>query len=483
MRKMFEVEFIRKMHDRGWSIRKISRHLGMSRPTVRKALRSAEIPKYNLAGSRPAPVMDGFSNIVLAWLEGDKHAPTKQRHTAKRIYNRLVDEYGFKGGESTVRRFVARNKPSKSDVFIPLTCDYGEVAEVDWGQAHVRIAGVPEVAHLFCLKLKRSNAPFAMAFPTEKLEAFLAGHVAGFDWIGGVPASLVYDNPKTAVTKILAGPEREIHRTFSSLRAHYLFDSIFCAPGAGNEKGSVENLVGYVRRNALVPVGDFASYAHLNEHLRCWCEIKRQANLDEFTKEAAALRELPATPFKAAVTTWAVVSKLSLITFDRSRYSVPSRFRGRRLRVEAYWDRLEFFADGALVCAHARSHSRGATIMDIAHYLGALERKPRAVCHAGAVRELGAVFESARKRLMAARADGYRDFAEIVLLLGEFDRGEVEAALASALDLPTLSGAVVRRLILNGRGQVLPLAPVPPALADFKVNLPDLSIYDALIAR
>lgn len=483
MRTMFEVEFIRKKHDRGWSIRKISRHLGISRPTVRKALTSAEIPKYNLTRPRPAPVMDGFADIALAWLEADKDAPAKQRHTARRIYDRLAEEYGFLGGESTVRRFVARNKPSKSEVFIPLTCDFGEVAEVDWGQAHVRIAGDAEVAHLFCLKLKKSNVPFAMAFPTEKLEAFLAGHVAAFDWIGGVTATLVYDNPKTAVTKILAGPERTIHRIFSSLRAHYLFDSVFCAPAAGNEKGSVENLVGYVRRNALVPVGDFASYAHLNEHLRCWCERKRQANLDEFTKEAAALKELPAAPFKAAVTTWACVSKLSLITFDRSRYSVPSHFRGRRLRVEAYWDRLDFFAEQELVCAHPRSRARGATIMDIAHYLGALERKPRAVCHAAAVRELGAVFESARKRLMAARADGYRDFAEIVLLLGEFKRDQVETALAAALDLPTLSAAVVRQLILNAHAQIPLPTVVPPALADFKVSLPDLSIYNTLIAR
>lgn len=483
MRTMSEVEVIRKKHiNQGWSIRRIARSLGISRPTVRKALRSADIPRYALARPKPSPVMDGFAGLVMTWIEADKNAPPKQRHTAKRIYDRLVAEYGFCGAESTVRRFVAHHKPSKSEVFIPLTCDYGEVAEVDWGQAHVRIAGVPEVAHLFCLKLKKSNVPFAMAFPTEKLEAFLAGHVAALEWIGGVPASLVYDNPKTAVTKILAGPERQIHQAFSSLRAHYLFDSVFCAPAKGNEKGSVENLVGYIRRNALVPVGDFASYEHLNAHLRSWCTRKRQANLSEFNQEAAALRELPMTPFKAAVISWSSVSKLSLVTFDRSRYSVPARLRGRTLRLDAFWDRLEFFADGELVCAHTRSHTRGATIMDILHYLTALKRKPRAACHAAVVRGLGDVFESARRRLVAARADGYRDYTEILLLLNEFSQDEVAAALSTTLQAPTLSAAVVRQVILNGRLSPQVPAAVPPELADFRVNLPDLAIYNTLMS-
>lgn len=483
MRTMSEVEVIRKKHIKeGWSIRRIARSLGVSRPTVRKALKSAEIPRYTLTRPRPSPVMDNFAGLVMAWLEADKNAPPKQRHTAKRIYDRLVAEYGFKGAESTVRRFVCRHRPRTSEVFIPLTCDYGEIAEVDWGQAHVKIAGTLTVAHLFCFKLKKSNVPFAIAFPTEKLEAFLAGHVAAFEWIGGVPANLVYDNPKTAVTKILSGPEREIHRIFSSLRAHYLFDSVFCAPARGNEKGSVENLVGFVRRNALVPVGDFASFEALNAHLLAWSNRCRDSNLDEFKQEAAALKELPQFPFKAAVSDFCVVSKLSLITFDRSRYSVPVRFRGRTLRVEAFWDRLEFFAGNEPVATHARSHKRGETIMDILHYLPALERKPRAVCHAAVVRQLGDVFESARRRLVAARAEGYRDFAEILLLLNEFDRVEVESALAAALDMPTLSGAVVRQVILNTRPGATPLAAVPPALSDFKVSLPDLSIYDTLIA-
>lgn len=485
MRTMSEVEVIRKKHiKQGWSIRKISRCLGVSRTTVRKALKNAEIPRYVLTKPRPSPVMGAVAGIVMAWLEADKNAPPKQRHTARRIYVRLVEEYGFCGAESTVRRFVAAHRDLRErEAFIPLSSNYGEIAEVDWGQAQVVIAGTPTVAHLFCLKLKRSNVPFAMAFPTEKLEAFLAGHVAAFEFLGGVPQGLVYDNPKTAVTKVLGGPEREIHQIFSSLRAHYLFDSIFCRPGKGNEKGSVENLVGFVRRNALVPVPNFASLDQLNEHLATWSNQRREQNLDEFDQEKTHLKELPPIAFKAAVTQWRSCSKLGLVTFDRNRYSVPARFRGRTLKLNAFWDRLEFFLGTELVCAHKRSHKRGETIMDIHHYLPALERKPRAVCHAAVVRQLSRDFQLARKKLIQSRPDGYRDFAEILLLLHEFSIEEVQTGLREALRFSTLTAAVVRQVILNGRIEPRPAAAVPPGLAAFKVNLPDLTIYDALIVR
>lgn len=484
MRKMFEVEFIRKKHfNEGWSIRKIGKQLGMSRVTVRKALRSAQIPRYTLSSPRPAPVMDSVAQVVLTWLEQDTAAPPKQRHTAKRIYDRLVEEYGFSGGESTVRRFVAKHKKQAKEVFIPLTCDFGELAQVDWGQAHVRVAGAPTVAHLFCVRLRKSAAPFAMAFPTEKIEAFLAGHVGAFAWFGGVPAALMYDNPKTAVTRILAGPERDLHELFSSLRAHYLFDSIFCAPGEANEKGSVENLVGYVRRNALVPVRDFASYDHLNQHLAAWCEKEKMRHKEEFELDRAHLKNLPPSPFKAAVGRFVGANRLSLINFDRNRYSVPCRFVGQSLWLEAFWDRLDLFFDNALVCSHPRCHGRGRTITEILHYLPALETKQRAVCHASVVRELPAAFGAARRRLVPATPDGYKDFAAILLLIKEFGLKRVGDALGEAPQMPVLSAEVVRRIITNKTCEAAHQASVPPHLAAFKVTFPDLCIYDTLAVR
>src|SRR5438067_5913892 len=263
MLQMVEIEFIRKKHFvDGWAIRRLSRQLGVARQTVRKALASAEPPGYHLSQPRPCPTMDPYRAVIERWLVDDAQAPPKQRHTAQRIYDRLVAEHAFAGGESTVRRYVARLRTAQGlglgEVMIPLTAAWGQQAQVDWGQAVVELAGEPIVVHLFCLRLRASGVAFAWAAPTEKLEAFLEGHVHAFAWLGGVPAECVYDNPKTAVVRILAGPVREEHTRFSSLRAHYLFESQFCRPGQAHEKGAVEHLVGYVRRNALVPVPRFA---------------------------------------------------------------------------------------------------------------------------------------------------------------------------------------------------------------------------------
>jgi transposase len=251
---MVDVEFIRKKHlVEGWSVRKLSRQLRLARQTVRKALTSSEPPRYRLSKPRPCPIMEPYGEVIRTWLVQDAQAPPKQRHTGKRIYDRLVAEYGFAGAESSVRRVVAHLRPRQPDVFIPLGATFGQQAQVDWGQAQVAIAGVPVVAHLFCLRMRASGVPFAWAAPAEKLEAFLEGHRRAFEWLGGVPAECVYDNLKTAVVRILAGPERQEHTVFASLRAHYLFDSLFCRPGEGHEKGAVENLVGYVRRTPWCP--------------------------------------------------------------------------------------------------------------------------------------------------------------------------------------------------------------------------------------
>jgi transposase len=241
---MVDKEYIRKKHlIEGWSIRKISRNLSIARQTIRKALKNSDIPQYNLTKMRPSPVLDPYKQIILNWIEEDKSAPHKQVHTARRIYDRLVDEYGFTGGESTVRRYVRQLKQSSVEMFIPLAASWGEQAQVDWGRAKAYIAGKLTEVCLFCLRMKASLVPFVWAFPTEKLEAFLEGHRLAFKWLGGVPETLIYDNPKTAVTRILKGPIREEHKVFSSLKAHYLYDSDFCNPASGNEKGDRKSVV------------------------------------------------------------------------------------------------------------------------------------------------------------------------------------------------------------------------------------------------
>ena len=323
---MVTVESIRKMYLReGRSIREISRTLGVSRQSVRKAICGEAKRSYTMSEPRPCPVMDPYREVILAWLEDDREAPPKQRHTARRIFGRLQDECGFEGAESTVRRYLARLRNSRPEVFIPLTADPGEVAEIDWGTVWVRINGERRQAHLFVMRLRYSGVCFARAYPFEKSEAFFEGHAQAFRWFGGVVRSARYDNIKTAVLKILLGPMREENPEFSALRSHYLFDSIFCAPGKGNEKGAVENGVGYVRRNALVPLPNVDTFAELNANLLAWCDKDRGKRAQQWIAERALLMPLSQDDFKCSATHLLKVNKLSLVHFERNRYSVPAQ--------------------------------------------------------------------------------------------------------------------------------------------------------------
>ena len=480
---MVDVEFITKKHRiDGWSIRKISRHLQLARQTVRKALATSEPPHYRQHERRPCPTMDLYRDLITGWLEADTRAPSKQRHSAKRIFDRLVEENQFGGGETTVRRYVARLRARPPEVFVPLTAAWGQQAQTDWGQATVRIAGMAVVAHLFCLRMRASGVPFVWAAPLEKLEAFLDGHCRAFTWLGGVPAECVYDNLKTAVVRILAGPLREEHTLFSSLRTHYLFESIFCRPGQAHEKGAVENLVGYVRRNALVPIPDFPSWEALNAHLLAWCARERTNRQVAWEQEARRLRPLPVHAFRPALLRLAVVSRLSLVTVDRNRYSVPGAYVGQTVRVAVFTERIEVFSGDTCLAQHPRCYQRGQTILELRHYLPVFATKPHAVRHAAVIEQIPPIYATVRDRLCQAQPEGYREFAAILLLHREFAADAVTAALTDAHARGCLQATAVRQLILNQT--LTPPDPivVPAALAHLRLPPPDLAHFNTLVA-
>ena len=470
---MVDVEFIKLRGRDGWSIREMSRRTGWSRQAIRKALVApAAPPRYELSAPRPSPVMGPYLDLVRQWLADDESAPPKQRHTARRVYDRLVAEHGFAGAEVTVRQAVARLRGTRPrhEAYVPLEAPFGRIAQADFGSAVVTIAGKRTEVALFCLRAKASKVPIVVANPTERLEAFLAGHVEAFAFFGGVFAELWYDNPKTAVVRILAGPAREEHERLSALRAHYLFESSFCTPGRGNEKGSVENLVGYVRRNALVPyTRSFASFADLNEHLRAW------------QLERAALQGLPAHPFSPSVSRPVVANKVALVSVDRVRYSVPVAYASQTLRAESFVDRVELYRGSECIAAHARSYVRGATVLELAHYLDAFVRKPRAALSCAALASADPVFVRARD-LALASPGAHRSFAEILLLGRELGLERLAAALTESLAGGSLASAAhVRQLALNAAHTTPEPVAVPDALA---LSLPaaDLTCYDELCA-
>ena len=484
MLEVVDIEYIRKKYYvEGWSIRKISKQLGYARQTIRKALASSKIPEYELTKDRPCPVMDPYREIILNWLRQDEKAPKKQRHTAKRIYDRLVEEYGFQGSDSTVRKYVRKLRPVIHEVHIPLYAAYGEQAQVDWGRAKVIIRGRLTEVCLFCLRMKASKVPFVWAFHTEKLEAFLEGHRLAFEWLGGVPTELVYDNPKTAVVKILGGPKRQEHLAFASLRAHYLFDSIFCRPGEPHEKGSVEGLLGYVRRNALVPMPDVPDIDYLNnEILLKWCQKELQRHSEEWEQEKSALRPLPAYPFRCCVAKMAKANSYSLVNYERVRYSVPCRYVKETLRLEIFAERIEVWHKNQLVAYHRRSYKAKDMLLELDHYLDALERKPRAVMHAAVVRRLPEVYARAKEKLMHGNPEGYRELCRILLLHRHYSQVEVASALKQALALGSVNEATVKQLLINrANGQAPPKVEVPAALNQYRVSPSTADCYDVLL--
>ena len=228
------------------------------------------------------PVMDPVARIVDAWLQADRDQPVKQRHTAHRVWQRLVEEHEFTGAEPTVRRWVRERKTrlgwNQTGAVVPLDPEHAREAEVDWGTAWVRMNGQDRQVKLFCMRSRYSGKAFVRAYPWERQEMFLDGHIRGFDWYGGVFPTLVFDNLKTAVKQILRGKGRVEQTRFTAFRAHYTFEARFCNPARGQEKGGVEGLVGFARRNFLVPVPEVTDFDELNAQLleRCGADDQRR---------------------------------------------------------------------------------------------------------------------------------------------------------------------------------------------------------------
>ena len=245
MVKVDEKETIRQAYFlQRKSIREISREFHHARRTVRKAIYDPSPPRYTRSAPTAKPVLGPFTAIIDRWLDEDLSRPKKQRHTARCIYHRLVEEYGFRGGKSTVRLYVRQHRPREREVYIPLEYDLGSDAQCDFGPAYMVMEDKLEQVQLFCLRFCYSTKPFVMAFPHQKQEAFFEGHVAGFDFLGGIPSKIWYDQLSPAVKHCLRGKGSGVQEmeSFIAFRSHYLFESRFCNPGEAHEKGLVENL-------------------------------------------------------------------------------------------------------------------------------------------------------------------------------------------------------------------------------------------------
>ena len=273
----------------GRSQRSVAREFGLARVTVRKLLGYSIPPGYRRKEPAKRPKLGPWVGVIEAILEEDKTKPAKQRHTAKRIFDRLRTEHAFTGGYTIVKDYVRAATLRRREMFVPLTHAAG-TAQADFGEALVIVGGEEQKAHFFAIDLPHSDDCFVMAFPAETTEAFLEGHIQAFAYFGGVPTSILYDNTKLAVVRILGDGTRQKTRAFAELQSHYLFAEKFGRPAKGNDKGNVEGLVGYARRNFLVPVPRFDSWEALNAYLLEQCRQRREQRV---RGEPARARRLP----------------------------------------------------------------------------------------------------------------------------------------------------------------------------------------------
>jgi transposase len=450
------LEVRRSVFVEGRSRRETARRFGIARKTVSKMCAFSVPPGYRRSAAPARPKLDGFTGIIDEILASDQKMPAKQRHTVKRIFERLRDEHGFKGKYTIIKDYVQSKKISSKEMFVPLHHPPGH-AQVDFGEAVGVIGGVSQKIHFFCMDLPHSDAIFVKAYPAETTEAFLDGHVAAFGFFGGVPLSILYDNTKLAVAKILGDGKRERTAAFTALLSHYLFEDKFGRPGKGNDKGNVEGLVGYARRNFMVPLPTFPSYEALNAFLLQKCLERRREVLRGYSQtiderlaaDRAAFRSLPAVPFDPCDRRTGRVSSLSLVRYRGNDYSVPTEYGHRLVEVKGYFDTVVIVHAGQVIARHARSYADGDFVFNPLHYLALLEQKTRALDQAAPLQgwQLPEVFAELR-RLLEARLDtkGRREFVQVLRLLEVFPLAEVTASVRDAIDRGAISFDAIKML-------------------------------------
>jgi len=492
------------------SIRELARRHGVHRRTVREALESA-VPVPRKVAVRDSPAMGPWRELARGWVEADvtDRVPVKQRHTARRVWQRLVEEHGAQVSESTVRLFVAQVKADlhqlAADVTVVQEHALGAEAEVDFGEFVARIAGEQVRLWLFVMRLSASGRSFVVAFAHQAQEAFFEGHVLAFAAFGGVPTGQIrYDNLKPAVIRILTGRDRTENERFVALRSHYGFDAFFCEPGitGAHEKGGVEGEVGRFRRRHLVPVPDVASLAEVNALIAAGMARDDRRRIgrrlltvgETFELEAPWLRPLPVERFDSARLLEARVDTKARICVLQSWYSVPVRLARRRVQVRLGAHRLEVLdpVGGGLVAVHPRSLHKGTQDLLLDHYLEILTRKPGAMAGSVALaraRDMG-VFTDAHQRFWDVARRRHGDgpgtcrLIEVLLLHRRMAAGDVTAGIDAAMAVgatdPALVAIEARR---HADAGLAPVVPIDDALSRYDRPAPSLSGYDRLLTH
>lgn len=495
---------LRVLHFRqGKSKKWIAEEFGLSRNTVAKYLEHPEPPEYRIRQPRARPVASKWEEHVRLILAEDQDAPRKQKHTSKRIFDRLVIEQGYAGSERTIRSLVSSLRSNASSrAFVPLMFAPGKDAQVDFGESYVDLDGVRTKLYGFEMRLNYSRRKFQMYFRSPNMESFLEAHVRAFQFFGGVPERISYDNLGLAVVRVGKGRDRTLTKSFKRLMGYYSFSANFCTPGkqGAHEKGGVESGIGYSRRNWMVPVPRCASLDELNEGLvekcvadGCRTVAGQSQSIDEaFAAECPLLLALPPAPFDSGVRKSACcVDSYQTVIFDRNRYSVPTKFVGKPLSFRAYWDRVQISSGSEVVVEHPRSYSEGEYILLPEHYFDLLERRPQAVAYARPLLHAQwppaywQCYKDMSATLGLSRAG--KDFVRILRCHAQYGSDRTVAAIEEARIAGALNADVIVQILDRARLTPMLVEPLDvsdrPELASVTVALLETSEYQKLLGE
>ena len=497
---MLTVETIRKIrlsvHRDGKSIRKTAKDLHLSRNTVRKVIRSGETFFQYERNNQPRPKLGPFMETLDANLEEDEKLPKKLRRTAQILFEE-VQLNGYNGGYDSVRRYVQRwrkeRKTLSDKVFIPLVFEPGEAFQFDWSHEWVELGGTRSKVKVAHLRLCHSRHFLCIAYPRETQEMVVDAHIRAFDFFGGVCRKGIYDNLKTVVNKILGGKERNFNSRFTQLCSHYLFEPISCTPGAGWEKGQVENQVGLARRRFFTPRIKARDFRELNETLKeqCinWAKTHKHPTFSDktvweaYTEEKPYMINLPPS-FDGYAERPARVTPGSLVTYDRNRYSVECSQVGRPVQLRVYADRIVIVSNGRVVGQHDRHFGRNKTIFDPWHYLPALERKPGALRNGAPFKDwdLPGAIKKVLNGLQNRFNDWDRQFVAILNAVPFYGLEAVNKACQQAMDMNTVSKEVVLNLLnrFHDQDSASDIG-IPPHLILKQEPIADCRRYDCLM--
>jgi transposase len=496
------LSIIRRWHFREkMPIREIERRTGLSRNTIRKYLRSDTVePRFKVA-DRPSK-LDPFAEKLSGWLRIEAGKSRKQKRTAKQMHADLM-VLGYDGSYGRIAAFVRAWKADRQreqqtsgrGTFVPLVFAPGEAFQFDWSEDWAIIAGKQTKLQVAHTKLSHSRAFTVRAYPLQTHEMLFDALTQAFRVLGGVPQRGIFDNMKTAVDRIGTGKARQVNARFAAMASHYLFETDFCNPASGWEKGQVEKNVQDARRRLWQPVPSFPDLDALNAWLerRCieqWGQIVHGALpgtvADVHSGEVASLMPM-GRPFDGFVEHTKRVSPTCLVTFDRNRYSVPASFANRPVSLRIYPDRIIVVAEGQILCGHSRiiersHHLPGRTIYDWRHYLAVIQRKPGALRNGAPFTEMPEAFRQLQG-VMLKRPGGDREMAEILALVLHHD----EQAVLCAVELALEAGVATKTHVLNilhrlTDGKAPPASPIdaPQALRLAQEPRANVERYDDL---